>query len=48
MSGAAQAADLTSTFTNIIIEANELHASVIHCKEQLMQETPMPWYRFPT
>ena len=47
VSGAAQAANLTSTFTGINIDDIEFHASIIHCKDQLMQQITMPMYSIP-
>ena len=48
VSGGAQAADLTSTFTGITIEDIEFHASIIHCKDQVMQQITQPMYSIPT
>ena len=47
-SGAAQAADLTATFTGITIKHIEFHASIIYCKEQVMQQITMPMYSIST
>ena len=48
VSAGAQQADLTATFTGITIEDIEFHASIIHCKEQVMQAITMPMYSIPT
>ena len=36
--GATEQNDVTATFTGITIEDIEFHVSIIHCKEQVMQQ----------
>ena len=48
VSGAAQAADLTAIFTSITLEDIEFHASIIHCKDQVMKQITQPLYSMPT
>ena len=41
-------AQLTSTWTGAVVSDIEFHASIIHCKDQVMQAITMPMYSIPT
>ena len=41
-------AQLTSTWTGAIVSDIEFHASIIHCKDQVIQKISMPMYSIPT
>ena len=41
-------AQLTRTLTDAVVSDIEFHASIIHCKEQVMQAITMHMYSIPT
>ena len=41
-------AQLTSTWTGAVVSDIEFHASIIHCKDQVLQAISMPMYSIPT